>query len=117
MIDLFTRKGYNFEPWIDRKALADGPSILTYIRKVSNEYGVEKNIRYQHKVVEARYSTKDRRWTLHIDRTTTTTTTTAEQKKVQLSAQYIYVCGGYYDFDNGYQPLFPGRESFKGIFH
>lgn len=41
--------GYNFKPWTEQKAIADGPSILNYVRETSEENGIEPNIRYNHK--------------------------------------------------------------------
>jgi len=56
--DMYTL-GYNFRPWKEGKAIADGPSILNYIRETASEAGVDRNIRYRHMVSAARWSSKD----------------------------------------------------------
>ena len=42
--DMYTL-GYAFRPWRDAKAIADGPSILAYIRDVAREAGIDRHIR------------------------------------------------------------------------
>ena len=60
--------GYDFKPWRDSKAIADGPAILKYIRETAAEHHIDKHIRYQHKVVSASWSSDTAEWTLGIDR-------------------------------------------------
>src|SRR6478735_12477912 len=64
--DMYTL-GYSFRPWKDAKAIADGPSILSYIREVASDHGIDRRIRYGHRVVAARWSTPDARWTVEIE--------------------------------------------------
>ena len=64
--DMYTL-GYSFRPWKEAKAIADGPSILTYIREVARDHGIDKKIRYGHKVVAASWSTPDARWTVEVE--------------------------------------------------
>src|SRR5207247_1028864 len=61
--DMYTL-GYSFRPWTNAKAIADGPSILEYLRDTASMYGIDKNIRYRHKVERARWSSKDKRWSV-----------------------------------------------------
>src|ERR687890_2714718 len=65
--DMFTL-GYSFRPWTDAKAIADGPSILEYIRSTARDHGVEDLIRYGHRVVAAEWSSPDARWTVEVER-------------------------------------------------
>ena len=68
--DMFTL-GYSFRPWEDSKAIADGPSILRYVRETAREYGVEEKIRFHHQVLSADWSSDDARWTVTARRTDT----------------------------------------------
>ena len=99
--------GYRFKPWPGAKAIADGPSILDYVRKTAAEYDVEDKIRFNHKVVGAEWSTADARWTVEAERTDTGDT-------VRLTCNFMLMCPGYYSYDNPYTPDFPGSERFKG---
>src|SRR6185369_13004958 len=65
--DMYTL-GYSFRPWTDPKAIADGPSILRYIRATAQEYGVERHIRFRHRVKRATWSTADGQWTVEIEK-------------------------------------------------
>jgi cation diffusion facilitator CzcD-associated flavoprotein CzcO len=97
--------GYRFRPWNDPRALADGPSILRYVRDTAAEAGIDRHIRFGHRVVSAAWSTPDARWTVEAVR---------EGEPVRLTAKFLYVCSGYYDYDAGYAPHFPGIERFAG---
>jgi monooxygenase len=104
--DMFTL-GYVFRPWTESKAIADGPSILNYVHETAREYGVDKHIRYQHKVVRANWSTADAKWTVEAERG-------PSKEIVRLTCNFLYMCSGYYSYDQGYTPSFPGAERFKG---
>jgi monooxygenase len=104
--DMFTL-GYSFRPWKEAEAIADGPSILRYIRDTARDYGVAEKIRYGHRVTRAEWSTADARWTVHAERTDTGETVT-------LTCGFLFGCTGYYRYDEGYTPQFEGTESFKG---
>ncbi|MFF3569856.1 flavin-containing monooxygenase [Nocardia jiangxiensis] len=102
--DMFTL-GYPFKPWRDAKSIADGPSILRYVRETAEEFGIDKRIRYGTKVIGARWSTDESRWTLTVTQGGETRT---------LTCGFLYSCAGYYDYDKGHTPEFPGVESFSG---
>lgn len=99
--------GFAFRPWDGEKTIADGASILQYIKDTARETGVEKNIRFSHKVIAADWSTDDARWLITAERTDTGET-------FQLTAGFLFGCTGYYRYDKGYTPDFAGLESFKG---
>jgi cation diffusion facilitator CzcD-associated flavoprotein CzcO len=99
--------GYEFKPWQDEKAIADGPSILRYICETADENGIEPHIRLGHKVVRAEFSSEQARWTVEALRTDTGET-------VHLSCSWLFSAGGYYRYDEGYTPQFEGAERFKG---
>ena len=102
--DMYTL-GYRFRPWKDAKAIADGPSILSYIREVASDHGIDRHIRYGHRVVAASWSTPDARWTVEIER---------GGERVFISCGFLWMCSGYYRYESGYLPAFPGIDGFKG---
>ncbi|MCA8902147.1 MAG: NAD(P)/FAD-dependent oxidoreductase [Hyphomonas sp.] len=99
--------GFNFKPWTDAKAIADGPSIRKYVNDTADEYGVRDHISFDTKIVAANWSTPDQAW--HV---------TSENKKTgereTTTTRFLFMCGGYYSYDTGYRPDFPGEEQFKG---
>jgi monooxygenase len=104
--DMYTL-GYSFRPWRGAQAIADGSSILSYVRQTASEYGVEEKVRFHHRVVRAEWSTQDARWTVEVERTDTGET-------VWLSCGFLLMCSGYYRYDEGYTPELPGAERFTG---
>jgi cation diffusion facilitator CzcD-associated flavoprotein CzcO len=99
--------GYSFHPWTNPKAIADGPSILSYIRDTAKIYGIDRFIRYRTRVERAMWSSDEARWTVEARDTTS-------GDLVRYTCRFLYVCAGYYDYDEGYTPDFPGRERFGG---
>ena len=104
--DMYTL-GYRFRPWRDAKAIADGPAILNYIRDTAAEFGVDKAIRYSQRVRRASWSSDDARWTVEVE-------TGPEKTPVQLTCNFLYLCTGYYDYESGYTPEWPGVAQFRG---
>ena len=104
--DMYTL-GFRFRPWPDAKSIADGPSILSYVRETASKYGIDRKIRFHHRVVRAEWSTEDARWTVEAERADTGAT-------VRLTCGFLFICGGYYRYDEGYTPDFKGTERFTG---
>jgi monooxygenase len=104
--DMYTL-GYRFRPWRDPKAIADAPAILSYIHETAAEYDVESTIRYNHRVQRASWSSDDARWTVDVE-------TGSDNSVVQLTCNFLYLCTGYYDYENGYTPEWAGVERFRG---
>jgi cation diffusion facilitator CzcD-associated flavoprotein CzcO len=107
--DMFTL-GYSFKPWTEPQSIADGPRILNYVRETAAENGIDKKIRFHHRVRHASWSTADARWTVEAERTSGE----GAAEIVRLTCSFLFACSGYYRYDEGYMPEFPGRESFKG---
>lgn len=103
--DMYTL-GYAFKPWLDAKAIADGPSILRYIRETAREHGIDAHIRYGHKVVRAEWSSAAACWTVHADGSDGATRT--------VRARFLYMCSGYYSYDRAYRPGFEGEDGYRG---
>jgi monooxygenase len=104
--DMYTL-GYSFKPWTAAKAIADGPSILSYIRETALENRIDEHVRLQHRVVRADFDTARARWNIEALRTDTGET-------VHLSCGFLLLCCGYYNYEGGYTPEYPGIERFQG---
>ncbi|SFF26138.1 Predicted flavoprotein CzcO associated with the cation diffusion facilitator CzcD [Fontimonas thermophila] len=104
--DMYTL-GYRFRPWTQAKAIADGPSILDYVRQTAREHGIERHIRFRHRVVRASWSSADARWTVEAERG-------PDREIVRIACNFLYLCAGYYNYERGYTPDFAGVQDFKG---
>lgn len=102
--DMFTL-GFPFEPWTGEKSIADGADILQYLKDTATKYGIAERIVYSTKVVSADWSSSDARWTLAL--------TTPDGDRT-VTADFVYLCSGYYNYDRGYRPDFPGIDDFDG---
>ena len=99
--------GYSFRPWDGEKAIADGDSILQYIKDTASESGIDAHIRFNHRITAADWSTTDSLWHLSAERTDTGET-------VEVTASFLFSCSGYYRYDHGYLPDFEGMADFAG---
>jgi monooxygenase len=99
--------GYRRRPWTAAKSIADGESILEYVRETAREEGIESKIRFHHRVVSAEWSSEEARWTVEAERADS-------GDRVTVTCDFIFVNSGYYRYDQGYLPDFPGIERFKG---
>jgi cation diffusion facilitator CzcD-associated flavoprotein CzcO len=97
--------GYRFRPWRGDVALADGASILDYLRDTAREYGVDQHVRYGHRVVSADWDSTTARWSV--------TSEVGGETRV-VTADFLWACSGYYDYDQGYAPHLEGQERFAG---
>jgi monooxygenase len=104
--DMYTL-GYSFRPWTQAKAIADGPAILEYLRDTAKSYGIDKRIRFGHRVKSAAWSSQDQRWTVEAERG-------PEREPVRFTCNFLFMCSGYYNYAEGYTPQFPGTERFAG---
>ncbi len=99
--------GYRFKPWLHEKAIADGPAIWDYVQETSVEYGIRDNIRFRQRVISANWDSVTARWTV-----------TARHEDAgleqQFTANFLFMCAGYYDYDRGYHPEFAGEADFAG---
>lgn len=104
--DMYTL-GYAFKPWTEARAIADGASILDYVRRTAREHGIDDHIRYRHRVLRAQWSSQTARWTVEAQRSDS-------GDLVTFTCSFLYGCSGYYDYDTPYTPDFPGRDDFGG---
>jgi monooxygenase len=99
--------GYRFRPWTEAKSIADGPAILRYVRDTARDGGIDKKIRFGHRVVSAAWSSEEARWSVGVERVDSGETVT-------LTCDFLFICSGYYRYDQGYTPEFPGIDDFEG---
>ncbi len=99
--------GFGWKPWKGEKAIVDGPDILAYLKEAAAEHGIDRHIRYHHKVLSADFSTEDARWTVTVERTDTGET-------LELTASFLWSTSGYYNYDEGFTPDFPGIDDYDG---
>ena len=104
--DMFTL-GYGFRPWREAKAIADGPSILRYIRDTAAEHGIDRKIRFRHRIRRVAWSSELARWTVEAERA-------GSGETVRLTCGFLLMCSGYYSYDSGHAPDFPGLARFAG---
>ncbi|GHJ07854.1 flavin-binding monooxygenase [Micromonospora humidisoli] len=104
--DMFTL-GYAFRPWAAPQAIADGETILRYVRQTAREYGVEEHIRFRHRVRRAEWDSSTARWTVHVHRDDTA-------EDIVLTCGFLFSCTGYYRYDAGYTPDFPDVGRYTG---
>ena len=104
--DMYTL-GYSFRPWSDPQAIADGPAILRYVHETAAEYGITDKIRFGQHVKRASWSTTEARWTVETKRTDTA-------EPCRFTCNFLFMCSGYYNYDQGYTPEFAGTDTFQG---
>lgn len=105
--DMYTL-GFSFNPWVNPKAIADGPSILQYIKDTAAKFNIDKKIKYNHKVLDACWSDSEKMWTI----------TLADHESTpykNLRCKFLFTCCGYYDYVQGYSPSFPNSKAFGGV--
>ena len=99
--------GFSFKPWTEAKSIADGPSILKYLKETVAQFGIDQHIRYGQLVSRAEWSSDDATWTV-----TSTDKHTGASKTIECS--FLFMCSGYYSYKKGHTPEFAGRERFTG---
>ncbi|SNT31685.1 Predicted flavoprotein CzcO associated with the cation diffusion facilitator CzcD [Asanoa hainanensis] len=97
--------GYAFKPWRDKEAIASAPRILSYLRETATENGLDPHIRYHHRVRAAAFDSSTALWTVAVDHVGSPLT---------LTANWVFCAGGYYRYEQGFTPEFPGRDRFQG---
>ncbi len=102
--DMYTL-GYRFRPWRQPKSIADGPAILKYLRETAAEHGIDRRIRFRHRVTGAAWSSTDAKWTVEAEH---------DGKPVTFTCGFLFLCSGYYNYAEGYTPEFPGIGRFDG---
>jgi cation diffusion facilitator CzcD-associated flavoprotein CzcO len=105
--DMYTL-GFPFRPWQADEAIAGGPAIWNYIRDTAAHYGIDRHIRLGHRMIRASWSSTNARWTAEAQ--------TKDGGIVRLVCRFLYMCSGYYSYEKGFNPEFPGMNRFQGQF-
>lgn len=106
--DMYTL-GFPFRPWQAEEAIAGGPAIWNYIRDTATQFGIDRHIRFRHQMIRASWSSAEARWTVEAR-------VKDDGRIVRLGCSFLYMCSGYYSYDKGFSPEFPGRARFQGQF-
>jgi cation diffusion facilitator CzcD-associated flavoprotein CzcO len=106
--DMFTM-GYSFRPWLGSTAISPGPAIRDYISSTAQQEGIDRHIRFRHRVLRASWRSEEAQWTIEAigesgDR----------PQPVALTCNFLLMCAGYYRYSAGYTPDFPGIGRFAG---
>ena len=97
--------GFRFKPWIHKKAIADGPSILKYLNETVDDYNLREKITFNQKVIASNWVSDSSIWELTVD---------DNGQEISMSCNFLFLCGGYYSYDKPYMPDFPGMDEFNG---
>ncbi len=100
---------YAFRPWAKAQSIADGSAILQYVRETATQYGIDRKIRFGHRVRSASWSTQDAQWTVEAEHGAASDT-----PLLRFTCNFLFMCSGYYSYAGGYTPTFPGQEHFAG---
>jgi len=98
--------GFRFKPWLHKKSIADGASILEYLNETVDEHSIRDRIQFNHKVTSADWISDQSLWELKV--------TSANGAVLDMTANFLFLCGGYYSYDKPHTPHFPNQEAFKG---
>jgi monooxygenase len=102
--DMYTL-GFPFRPWTGEKSIADGGSIRDYVEETAREFGIDRRIRFGHRVVRATWSWAEARWTVEAE---------ADDRIRRFTCGFLFLGSGYYDYDEGYRPRWPGEALYRG---
>ena len=97
--------GFKFKPWVEAKAIADGPAIRKYVNETADEFAIRQHIRFGHKMLAADWNSDEEMWTVRAANA---------DGEVVIRANFLMMCSGYYDYDTGYTPDIPGLADFDG---
>jgi len=103
--------GYNFKPWRQKKAIADGPSILSYIKETADENHITKHIQFNTRVNKVCWSSETQTWTLEV---VSSQPAKGDNSVSTISCNVISMCCGYYNYAQGFSPEFKGIDAFQG---
>lgn len=104
--DMYTF-GYQFKPWTSNKAISPGEDILDYLHDTVTEFGIDRHIRFDTRLVSANWDAEAALWHCSVRDMNS-------GEVVAVSTRFLFACTGYYDYEQGYQPQFAGRDSFSG---
>lgn len=99
--------GFRFKPWQGEKLVADGGAILDYLHEIADENKIKEKIQYHSHVESVSWSSDIAQWSVNYRNK-------LDNSKSVLTCDFLYLCVGYYDYDQGYDPEFKGSDNFDG---
>ena len=99
--------GYGFRPWPTDKSIVEGSEIRDYINDTAKAIGIERSIRFNHRVVDASWSSAQGRWTVEVE-------IGPEKRRSFLTCSFLFMCSGYYDYAAGYTPEWLDVDRYEG---
>src|SRR6267143_2715217 len=102
--------GYSFRPWTHPRAISPGDDIRNYIADTARDEGIDRNIRFLHKIKTASWSSQHANWTVAAVRKLPG----GGEEPVTLTCNFLLSCAGYYRYSAGYSPEFPNASRFQG---
>jgi cation diffusion facilitator CzcD-associated flavoprotein CzcO len=75
--------------------------------EVIKENNLEEHIRYNHTILNASWSSEENLWTIEAEKTD-------GGEPVIITANFLFMCQGYYRHSEGYTPEWEGVSDFKG---
>ena len=102
--DMFTL-GYAFKPWKEQKTIANGPSILNYLEETVEENNLREKIKFSHKVLSANWNSGSQKWEVRAAH---------HEQEILLTANFLFMGTGYYNYDEGYTPEFNDLDKYEG---
>ena len=99
--------GFSFKPWTSETVIADGSDILNYLKETAEQFGIDHQIQYDTRVVKVIWTSEQARWTVEMEDGRTRVRST-------LTCSFLFMCSGYYSYDQGHTPDFPGADRFQG---
>ena len=94
--------GFSFAPWTRESGVASAENIMAYLEETLDQFDLRRHIRFGHHLDHAEWDSTTALWTLHF----------ADGRNV--TAKWLQMCAGYYHYDSGYRPEFPGEADFGG---
>ncbi len=104
--DMYTF-GFKFKPWISSTAISSGKFIKRYLQEAASESGLDKKIEYSSRVVRVDWCSKAVRWSILIE-------DVSNGSRRTVSSRFIFSCGGYFNYENGYTPDFENVDTYEG---
>ncbi|MGA2590045.1 MAG: NAD(P)/FAD-dependent oxidoreductase [Bryobacteraceae bacterium] len=102
--------GYSFRPWTNPKSISPGDDIRDYITATARDAGIDRHIRFRHRIKSAAWSSQDAQWTVDAVRKSPD----GRDEPVTLTCNFLFSCAGYYRYSAGYTPEFPNIGRFHG---
>jgi monooxygenase len=102
--DMYTL-GFPWNPWRGDLTVADGKDIREYLETTAREHGIDRKIRFRHRVERASWSSDAARWTVEVLK---------DGERLTFTCAFLYMCTGYYDYAGGYLPEFSGKDRYRG---